>query len=495
LRHAPQAFSADVGAIDTSRTFRPLTMAGAFHWGWTMVRLRMLSVVAALVVGEACADVATSPEPSVIGSGAPSIIEPCEQRDGCEEPPPPSPPAWPPFGTVGDELYQAPGDPNPGQPGIYLGASVTPDACFADFNLSIADSDKDWLADHCELELARGFAPTWGLALNDGCPGAEPLWAAKYFPNQRIVRIAFLPAYYDDCGGGSFGDHRGDSEFVMAEVRYDAATQHWRLEMLFLSAHHGAPFYHRSAWLNTPWVHFNKRYAAHPMVHVARRKHANYGSDSSCDDGSVDSCEAYYRFFRFPIDPNRNLGSRHVKLVDCVSSYGALAGSPRQECIWSYSEFCGWHPTQTTCSGPYYSWLHGGHFESYSGDLGPGPGPPTTMANDPYLGGSSHLAAGEYGNWWVNWPGQTLSSCAWYVDGAFVQQGSCSFSWAFHDAPSVHSVYASVTRADGITRPTPEYNVNVSGSGNGGFYSRVGTERPQQQPSRTRRGVAIPQRP
>ncbi len=450
-----------------------------------MFRLRKLLGVAVVLVGQSCAEVATNPEPSadVTEQDNAHVIEPCPE---CEPPPGNNVP-WPPFGTLGDALYQAPGDPNPGLPGLWLGTNVTPAACFADRNPSIADTDKDWLADHCELELARGFAPTWGMAYNEGCPGAEPVWAVKYFYSNQTVRLVFLPAYYDDCGGLSIGDHRGDSEIILVEVRFDHASQHWVLYRVFFSAHYHGTFqgvfsYDRSALLNANQVEYNgRRYATHPMVHVARRKHANYGSDSSCDDGSIDSCEAHAPYFRFPIDPSRNLGSRHVQLVNCISSYGVLAGTGRQECFWTREfdagypmpaamTFCGWHHTTSPCAGGYHNWLWSDYFEKYESDPGPGPNPPDPAMFDPSIGGSSSVPAYQYGYWYVNWAGHSLSSCAWYVNGMFVSQGGCTFSFSFGGGPATHTLRASVTRSDGLTRDSPGFVVTVPGDGENPFY-------------------------
>ena len=401
---------------------------------------------------------------------------------------------WPPFGVQGDRIYEAPGDPHPDAPGIWLGANVTPATCFADRNPGIADADKDWLADHCELELARGFAPSWGMSADDGCPGAEPLWAAKYHNNQQVVRLAYLPAYYDDCGGSSAFDHRGDSEFVMVQVVFNAGTQHWEYQTMWLSCHWHGGINSCSQWVSASETQFRVWPLAHPYVIVAERKHSNYRAADVCGEDmfNYDECQPFFPF-RFPVDPARNVGSRHVALVPCIGSYGAMAGSGRTECFYTEDRsFCGWHPTNTECPPSYYDYLTSQYFERFDTDWGPGPVPPGGGAGPtgPTISGSTQLNGDQPGSWSIVWSGKTPSSCAWYVDEQLAQNGSCSYSRSFYDWPNTHYLWAEVVASDGSSAATPSHPVYVGMPDGEPAYLKQGlpgrTLEPRRPPSARR---------
>jgi len=351
-----------------------------------MTRSGMLVAAILVVFVQGCAEAPMAPSPALasVHSSAGVMIDPCETSDCNSGGGSGDGLGWPFFGTPGDNLYQAAYDPSPSAPGIWLGASVTPDVCYANRNPAIVDVDKDWLDDRCELELARGFAPTWDMSINDGCPGGEPLWAAKYHNVPGVVRIAYLPAYYDDCGGTRPYDHRGDSEFVMVQVIFNFSTRHWEFQTMWMSAHYSGGINDRSRWLTPQQTTFTRRYLAHPYVLVAERKHSNYPNASECGDGitNPDDCTPSWGAlpWRMPVNPARNLGSRFVARVPCIASYGAMANSGRSECFYSEDrKFCGWHLTSTTCPTSYYYFLMSGYFERYGDyDWGPGPLPPSS---------------------------------------------------------------------------------------------------------------------
>jgi hypothetical protein len=48
----------------------------------------------------------------------------------------------------------------------------------------------------------------------------------------QFVRIAYLPAYYRDCGD-SYA-HDGDSEFIVLNVGYKSETRHWEMFKAYL---------------------------------------------------------------------------------------------------------------------------------------------------------------------------------------------------------------------------------------------------------------------
>jgi hypothetical protein len=344
-----------------------------------------------------------------------------------EEPVPPAVvaaeiPLWPHFASFGDFMYEAANPPN-GDPGIWLGDFFTPDMCFADRHWSVSayrDADRDWLADDCELELARAFAPLMHFWA-EPCPGGEPVWAAKYFARTQHVRIAYMPAYYDDCGrphiGFIGGGHAGDTELIVVEVRYNVIVRRWQYQRMWMSAHHGAST-DGSEWAHAQETQFSLRYLGHPSVWVAVRKHANYKSIQVCQSSSaLDTCQTTNETLRFPVHPGRNIGSRHVYLVDCVLSTGRFLGNGVRECFWTgrpdlrfngywwtyVPSFGGWHPSNDLFGdqpGPYGPKLVSRQFEQRctwfiengpdfyyrcgSGDdWGPGPNPPAPPSSNP----------------------------------------------------------------------------------------------------------------
>ena len=125
-----------------------------------------------------------------------------------------------------------------------------PSVCFA----ATEDGDRDGLDDRCELSLARAFAPALMVAPG-GCDwddGVSParLGGGYYFGVQPVsdtgdIRIAYLPAYYRDCGWGGLkcwlpyvdcSPHAGDSEAIFVDVA-STSDGRWQTRALFLSAH------------------------------------------------------------------------------------------------------------------------------------------------------------------------------------------------------------------------------------------------------------------
>jgi hypothetical protein len=406
------------------------------------MRLTHLAIAAAFVALSGCAEGPTSPVAPLAPAppAADGTLCPGEVDQRCD-PGGVTLAGWPFFGPVNDILYEARGDPSPGAPGLWLGANVTPTTCFNDHTRTISDIDKDWLDDNCELELARGFAPRWSMWRVDECPDGEPAWAAKYFPTPQVVRIAFMPAYYDDCMGAG---HAGDSEFVMEEVKFNAATQHWELREMFLSAHLEASFLgfgtDRSTWVAAADAQYTTRYLAYPAISVSAGKHANYVNDSKCNNNYAgllyapggDRCySSALTPFRFPIDPARNAGSRFVDRMGCVPSIKRYAGNGQTECFYQQHPGHGFRGWQSSGGGEtsYYFLLNSGYFENRGGsfvgtayigggDWGPGPAPAVVL------------------NVSINGPGY-VDSWAPYTWTASVEgcNPTCTFKWRYwsHD--------------------------------------------------------------
>lgn len=304
-------------------------------------------------------------------------------------------------------------DPNPSAPGFWVAndpysgqfsREETPQTCYKDVNPNIVDTDEDWLDQECEYKLANAFAPIQQNSHLEECSGGEPVWAAKYFPNAQRVRIAYMLAYYQDCGAWGTG-HLGDSEMVMVEVGYNSVTMHWEVIQLWLSAHYQGEFLgvsgDNSRFLNWDLAEYPtsgffsyNRSRGRPRVWVSRNKHANYRSQQECNSFQ-DVCTAppqvvaYYTFMR----PERNAGSRHVDLIGCPTLYSMWdnAGSGRAECFYTSRRFNGWYASGSGVS-PYRDVLMSNKFEKMGEDWGPGAVPippavvnvngPTTIRNE-----------------------------------------------------------------------------------------------------------------
>lgn len=300
-----------------------------------------------------------------------TAIIPCEEPGGGG--------GWPFFNDGDSRLYEAPNDPSPGAPGVWLGTNVNPSACFTTGRGTVTsnDTDGDGLANHCELPIARSFAPMLHFANGDQCPGGEPYWSAKRFPN-GVVRVAYMMAYYEDCGYDTRiqnSAHSGDSELVMVEMKYNSGTQHWEFNRMWLSAHYEATFWGTdqdySEWVSAAQTDFYDRSLALPNIWVAEDKHANYRSIAKCEDTGAweyrDDCGSLY-LIRFLVEGSRNAGSRYVDLVDCVRSEERTS-STRTEGFYTdcHNSFRGWNEQHYgKAPAPYrYMLFSEFHFENY----------------------------------------------------------------------------------------------------------------------------------
>jgi hypothetical protein len=226
------------------------------------------------------------------------------------------------------------------------------------------DADEDGLSDACEAALLERFAPTlvaspracnWDAAagrLRGGyLVGAERI--------ERGVRLAYLPAYLEDCGWsgpkcllrlrGGCDPHRGDSEAVFIDLVADSAAGGWAPRRLFLSAHCFGGADGRCRWYDRAEVAW---FGDTPIVWVAEGKNANYPTKAACDSGhwGFDTCDRNTRAFRFPVDAPRNIGSVGRPFPRGSDGSGCLtrpapvrdAGGEGKECIWIDERFRGW---------------------------------------------------------------------------------------------------------------------------------------------------------
>lgn len=249
-------------------------------------------------------------------------------------------------------------DPSPGADGLWLG--IRPADCYSDTTIpwspvGLPDIDHDFLSDTCEFQLATGFAPVMMMDQFEPCGGGEPYWMARRVDNLLpynwgdIVKIAYLAAYYDDCG--PVDGHAGDSEFIQLTVQYNATTQHWYIVDSYLSAHTCSGTFTEcnfdvlgvSATTGTRFE-WQGKVGGPPRVYQSWAKHANYRTVTECAAGGgfgSDTCPYPIPVGRFRVWESHNIGSWHHPIIDCAaSSDPARSGT---ECFWSGTKFKGWH--------------------------------------------------------------------------------------------------------------------------------------------------------
>jgi hypothetical protein len=249
-------------------------------------------------------------------------------------------------------------DPNPSAPGIFIGGD-SPATCFG-----VNDGDNDDLAERCESDLARAFAPQLYYYKFDEM-GREPYWVAMKVGGAQRVRIGYLLSYYRDAGSQAFAcsipgapdscaGHNGDSEAIFLEVYYNSTTMHWVLYNAKLSAHGAYPVYGTPSFGEYPILTYPGQLGGYPRVWVSQGKHANYANLADCNAGGtlhIDTCNGNNTGARVDASAIYNLGSltAHTAAQDCVTSRNPsyiYYGSGRKECYWTaVTGFRGWIPT------------------------------------------------------------------------------------------------------------------------------------------------------
>ena len=266
--------------------------------------------------------------------------------------------------------------------GVRLALSAT------DCRAARNDADQDDLDDGCEFDLAAAFAPELVIDSRDCLwqAGTSParLAGGYLFAAQPLgdgVRLAYLPAYYRDCGwsgaacvvrAGRCGAHSGDSELILIDVEPSIGGD-WRTTGVFLSAHcfgrsDGRCRWYRGDELDSfQWLG-GTRFGA-PRVWVARGKHANYPTQGACDSGHwfLDSCDGNRINVRFPmLTAKQNIGSRRHPLPPsdgCVAAAelpirGGEVAEQATECPWSETRaFGGWQSDSSKRATGYSRYL------------------------------------------------------------------------------------------------------------------------------------------
>jgi hypothetical protein len=273
-------------------------------------------------------------------------------------------------------LACAVGGRSTGAPPVGISLAWTPDRC----RVPGRDRDIDGVDDECELALAKAFAPelivdardcSWDVSVEPARLGGGYMFAVESAPDHRAMQIAYMPAYYRDCGweglpcvarGPDCAAHAGDSELIVIQARYHPSAR-WVADAVFLSALCFGRSAGRCRWYrgnelrHFAWVGGIPRGA--PRIWVARGKHANYPSPRECDTGHwyYDSCDGNAVVYRFPVvSTAQNIGSRHHPLPqgDAFNRAGCFAAerlplpsaatnAGTRECFWSTTApFRGW---------------------------------------------------------------------------------------------------------------------------------------------------------
>ncbi|HET6229237.1 MAG TPA: hypothetical protein VFE05_04100 [Longimicrobiaceae bacterium] len=287
-------------------------------------------------------------------------------------------PAPPPIGTVDNSLYDAPGDPSPGSPGVFLGTGTTQTTCVVGppGGFAAGDLDRDGMVDQCEFSIARSFAPQLHMHPSELCAAGEPAWATA--PKNGEVWIAYMPAYYWDCGYenlGRYDAHTGDSEMIIVVVQFSPSTQHWVFRRMWTSAHYNEAHLgistDYSEWSDTN-IAFPVRTGAFPAVWVALDKHANYRSNGRCEGNSnaMERCGDSF-LNRFPVRADRNAGGPRADFLGCALSE-VSPETNRRECFYTPdpSGFRGWHGMQVGGTATaYWNVLQGMFYSSRDAGL------------------------------------------------------------------------------------------------------------------------------
>ncbi len=236
--------------------------------------------------------------------------------------------------------YPPPVDPSPTAIGLYTN-TYSLESCFREG----PDLDADGVWDYCETRLAQIFAPVLSFGhdcSSDGAynrPGGEYYYAVtrlRIYGEDRI-RIAWLPAYYRDCGSPG-GPHSGDAEFMIHEINYNTASAHWVTKRIFLSSHCYAVQFGFETDPDCQWWQpadiagwHDGRIQGAPHIWVAIGKHAHYRSKAACNGGGYeplwsDTCEAANQETRYPVLYSwQNIGSNSYRTTDATKPRWARA--------------------------------------------------------------------------------------------------------------------------------------------------------------------------
>jgi hypothetical protein len=239
------------------------------------------------------------------------------------------------------------------------------------------DQDHDGISDECEFALAKRFAPlltftrgTCNLTLPVPRPAGGYLFGVQRV-NSRI-RIAYLPAYVDDCGWEGFKcrlptvdcrPHAGDSEFIVVELA-PTGSGTVTVSGVFLSAHCFGRSRDDCRWYRDDDLKAFEWQNGAPVIWVGKGRHANYPSKRACDRGHhfLDTCDEAMVRSQFPVFRSRNIGSKQRPAFEggCVTAEQVgltTTDANAVECIWDpQARFKGWQSGVAGVTG-YFRYL------------------------------------------------------------------------------------------------------------------------------------------
>ena len=203
----------------------------------------------------------------------------------------------------------------------------------------------------------------------DGNPLREPHWAVLKHPSYpQHFQIFYALSYHEDTGDATFGfySHHGDSEFIILDV-VNTGGSFWAIWTATLSAHWDGEA-SSAATYSYDALEYTRGYRQRPRIWVARGKHANYRSKSTCNSGgwgNTDTCDGAYEGWDTEVRASDNLGNYYDtpgvfdetrQLLNCV---GSRLGRPAIECFWTYGHFTGGHGAfWESYSTPYHNMFY-----------------------------------------------------------------------------------------------------------------------------------------
>ncbi len=216
--------------------------------------------------------------------------------------------------------------------------------------------------DACEAELAIAFRPQLVTDWNDCETRRQPHFAVKQkYSNDwgGVILIFYAISYIYDCGPNG---HRGDTEWIILEVGPSTNPSYapWSLKYGTLSAHWGTYIDQTAGYAaqDLEDAEGSPGFGA-PRIWVARGKHANYRTQTSCNTSGLwnwDNCDSpmpYY--FTLSFGGGQNLGTSSIPFVGAANSpvYDAINYSGRYEFYWVPGSFCGWIASGIECAKTY----------------------------------------------------------------------------------------------------------------------------------------------
>lgn len=260
-------------------------------------------------------------------------------------------------------------DPSP-LPGIDLGSDCN--AYTITLTSEGVDQDQDGMKDGCEYRLASAFNPLLVFHRYESYDGREPYWAVNVAYGH--VTVIYLLSYYYD---GPPYSHNGDSEFVALRLQQNSGNN-WTVSSMITSAHWNATVDNtkESFWNEIEWENAS---GGRPVVYVSQSHHANYESESRCDQRIGDECDPRTVGMReyAGVLPDRNIGNIEYPFLldsrlsgfpaDCTLSKGDRTRHPGVECFFStqvqtasegtLDDFSGWSGLHESTTH-YYTVLH-----------------------------------------------------------------------------------------------------------------------------------------